>query len=133
MYYNKEMIGFGENCWFVGDLMVLMIRFWGNESDFMGEGVWIFVVKWGDYRKDYRKIFGWFLCDLVFFISVMGKWNRMCVEMPLAKFSENSDNKKCKISPIWSLVNNDSKKSFIYGLFFALLEKMQIDMRYWYF
>lgn len=57
----------------------------------------------------------------------------MCVEMPLAKFLKNSDNKKCKIPPSYFLINNDSKKSFIYGLFFALLEKMQIDIRYWYF
>lgn len=53
--------------------------------------------------------------------------------MPLAKFSKNSDNKKCKIPPSYFLINNDSKKSFIYGLFFALLEKMQFDIRYWYF
>lgn len=93
-----------------------------------------FYRKMGKLPKSLPKDFEWILSDFdIFFISVMGKWDRLCVEMPLVKFSEFSDNKKCKIPPSYFWINNDSKKSFIYGLFFALLEKMRIDIRYWYF
>ena len=57
----------------------------------------ILVVKWGDYRKVFRKIFGDFLW---IFYSVMGKWNKMCVEIALARFQNKNILKKCKISPI---------------------------------
>ena len=110
-----------------------LMWFWGWWGVFYGDGVWIFAVKCGNYRKVYRKIFSDFCVVLIFFISVMGKWNRLCLEMPLAKFSEFSDNRKCKIPTSYFFINNDSKKTFIYGLFFALLEKMQFDMRYWHF
>ena len=53
--------------------MVLMIRFWGNGSDFMGDGVWIFTLKWEDYRKVYRKILGEFCVALIFFYFGNGK------------------------------------------------------------
>ena len=133
MHYNKEMIRFGENCCFMIGLRVFWCGFGVGEGYFMGNWVWIFAVKWGNYRKVYRKIFSDFCVVWCFFISVMGKWDKLCVEMPLAKFSEFSDNKICKIPPSYFFINNDSKKTFIYGLFFALLKKMQIDIRYWHF
>ena len=71
--------------------------FWGLSGLFYGDGVWIFALKWENYRKVYRKIFSDFCVVLIFFISVMWKRDRLCVEMPLAKISEFSDNKKCKI------------------------------------
>lgn len=150
MILKFEMVGFykneyGNECiiirkWLdsektvdLWDIWEFLMWFLVCEGYFMSNWIWIFGVKWGNYRKVYRKIFSDFCVILIFFISVIGKWDRLCVEMPLAKFSEFSDNKKCKIPPSYFLTNNDSKKSFIYGLFFALLEKMQIDMRYWYF
>lgn len=57
----------------MGDLTVLMVWLVVGEGYFWLDGVWIFAVKWEDYRKVYRKIFGDFYVIWYFFISVMGK------------------------------------------------------------
>lgn len=63
------MIRFGENCWFMGGLRVFWCGFGVGEGVFHGDGVWIFAVKWRNYRKVYRKIFSDFLCgfDIFYF------------------------------------------------------------------
>ena len=52
---------------------MLMVWLVVGEGYFWLDGVWIFAVKWEDYRKVYRKIFGDFYVIWYFFISVMGK------------------------------------------------------------
>ena len=109
-----------------GKFESFLMWFWGCCGYFIGDGVWIFALKWGNYRKVYRKILSEFWVILIFFISVMGKWDRLCVEMPLAKFSELSDSKKCKIPPSYFWRMTIVKNPLFMGYFLHFSKKCNL-------
>ena len=75
---------------------LLLVVLWWN-GGFVGSWNEYFGSKMGRLPKSFPKDFRWFFW---IFYSVMGKWNKMCVEIALARFQNKNILKKCKISPI---------------------------------
>ena len=75
----------------------LLLAVWWWNGDFVGSWNGYLGSKIRRLPKSFPKDFEWFLW---LFYSVMWKWNKMCVEIALARFQNKNILKKCKISPI---------------------------------